>query len=81
GYNNYPLINGWRYSATPGDWRSTDLNVTLRYLRTGDTFLGLPSDSSVTFSNTQAYLADVTAHSRSTGATLQKTDYTGSRDT
>ena len=81
GYNNYPLINGWRYSATPGDWRSTDLNVTLRYLRTGDTFLGLPSDSSVTFSTTQAYLADVTAHRRSTGATVQKTDYTGSRDT
>ena len=81
GYNNYPLINGWRYSATPGDWRSTDLNVTLRYLRTGDTFLGLPSDSSITFSTTQAYLADVTAHRRSTGATVQKTDYTGSRDT
>lgn len=81
GYNDYPLLNGWRYSPTPQDWRSKDINVTLRYLRTGDTLFGLPSDSSVTFSNTQAYLADVKSHSRVTGATQQKTDYTGSRDT
>lgn len=81
GYNDYPLLNGWRYSPTPQDWRSKDINLTLRYLRTGDTFLGLPSDSSVTFSNTQSYLADVKSHSQTTGATLQKTDYTGSRDT
>ena len=81
GYNDYPLLNGWRYSPSPQDWRSKDINLTLRYLRTGDTFLGLPSDSSVTFSNTQSYLADVKSHSRVTGATLQKTDYTGSRDT
>lgn len=81
GYNDYPLLNGWRYSPTPQDWRSKDINVTLRYLRTGDTLFGLPSGSSVTFSNTQAYLADVKSHSRVTGATQQKTDYTGSRDT
>lgn len=81
GYNDYPLLNGWRYSPTPQDWRSKDINLTLRYLRTGDTLFGLPSDSSVTFSNTQAYLADVKSHSRATGATQQKTDYTGSRDT
>ncbi len=81
GYNDYPLLNGWRYSATPQDWRSTDLNLTLRYLRTGDTFLGLPSDSSVTFSTTRAWQADVKSHFRDTGNTQQKTDYTGSRDT
>lgn len=81
GYNDYPLDNGWRYSATPQDWRSKDINLTLRYLRTGDTFLGLPSDSTVTFSTTRAYLADVKSHSRSTGLKQQETDYTGSRDT
>ena len=35
GYNNYPLYNGWRYSATPQDWRSKDISLTLRYLRSG----------------------------------------------
>ena len=81
GYNNYPLLNGWRYSASPGDWRSKDINLTLRYLRTGDTFFGLPSDSTATFSTTRSYLADVKAHSRATGALQQETNYTGSRDT
>ncbi|OCT29846.1 TonB-dependent receptor family protein [Pseudomonas putida] len=80
-YNNYPLLNGWRYAVAPQDWRSKDINLTLRYLRTGDTFLGLPSDSSVIFSNTRAYLADVKAHSRATGLKTQETNYTGSRDT
>ena len=81
GYNNYPLYNGWRYSATPQDWRSKDISLTLRYLRTGDTFLGLPSDSSLTFSSTRAYLADVKSHARGSGTPLQETNYTGSRDT
>lgn len=81
GYNNYPLLNGWRYSATPQDWRSKDINLTLRYLRTGDTFLGLNSDSIVTFSNTRAYLADVKSHFRATRLKQQETNYTGSRDT
>lgn len=80
-YNDYPLLNGWRYAAAPQDWRSKDLNLTLRYQRTGDRFFGLPSDSSVVFSNTRAYLADVKSHSAATGASIQKTDYTGSRDT
>ena len=81
GYNDYPLDNGWRYSPTPQEWRSQDVNLTLRYLRTADTFFGLRSDSSVTFSNTLAYLADVKSHSKATGITQQKTNYTGSRDT
>ncbi|WP_412462240.1 TonB-dependent receptor family protein [Pseudomonas sp. SC11] len=81
GYNDYPLLNGWRYSATPQDWRSKDLNLTLRYLRTGDTFLGLNSDSTVTFSNTRADLADVKSHFRATRLKQQETNYTGSRDT
>lgn len=81
GYNDYPLYNGWRYSATPQDWRSKDINLTLRYLRTGDTFLGLNSDSTATFSTTQAYLADVKSHSKATGTKQQEANYTGSRDT
>ena len=81
GYNNYPLYNGWRYSATPQDWRSKDVSLTLRYLRSGDTFLGLPSDSTLTFSNTRAYLADVKSHAKGTDIKLQETNYTGSRDT
>lgn len=80
-YNDYPLLNGWRYAVAPQDWRSKDLNLTLRYLRTGDTLFGLPSDSSVILSTTRAYLADVKSHSQATGAKLQETNYTGSRDT
>ena len=80
-YNNYPLLNGWRYAVAPQDWRSKDISLSLRYLRTGDRFLGLPSNSSIIFSNTRAYLADVKAHSRATGAKIQETNYTGSRDT
>ena len=81
GYNDYPLYNGWRYSATPQDWRSKDINLTLRYLRTGDTFLGLNSDSTATFSTTRAYLADVKSHSKATKVKQQEANYTGSRDT
>ncbi|WP_176512697.1 TonB-dependent receptor family protein [Pseudomonas ceruminis] len=80
-YNNYPLLNGWRYAVAPQDWRSKDISLSLRYLRTGDRFLGLPSESSVIFSNTRAYLADVKSHSRATDAKIQETNYTGSRDT
>lgn len=81
GLNDYPLLNGWKYSTTPQDWRSTDLNLTLRYLRSGDRLFGLPSDTSLTFSNTVAHLADVKSHSKGTDALIQHTDYTGSRDT
>jgi len=80
-YNNYPLLNGWRYAVAPQDWRSKDISLSLRYLRTGDRFLGLPSESSIIFSNTRAYLADVKSHSRATGVKIQETNYTGSRDT
>ncbi|MET3717927.1 hypothetical protein ABMD26_004175 [Pseudomonas sp. PvP001] len=80
GYNDYPLLNGWRYSVSPQDWRSKDTSVVLRYRRAHDELFGLPSDSSITFSNTLAYLGDVKSHSRSTGQLLQYTKYTGSRD-
>lgn len=80
GVNNYPLYNGWKYTATPAMWHSTDTNVSLRYLRSDELF-GLHSDSTISFSNTVSYLADVTSKTKATGALGQYTDYTGSRDT
>lgn len=80
GISNYPLLNGWKYTATPQMWHSTDLNLTLRYLRS-DQLFGLDSNSTVSFSNTVAYNADVHGETRSTGGLTQYTDYTGSRDT
>lgn len=79
-YNNYPLYNGWIYSATPQNWQSTDRSVTLRYLRTGDTLFGKQSDTTVSFSNTQLS-GDVTAYNAGNGSVRQHTNYTGSRDT
>jgi iron complex outermembrane receptor protein len=79
--NNYPLVNGWRYSTTPQDWRSRDTNITLRYLRNNDHLFGLTSNSTATFSNTVAQFADVKSYDRTTDALIQHTNYTGSRDT
>lgn len=81
GYNDYPLYNGWRTSTTPQDWRSKDASVVLRYRRAHDEILGLPSDTTLTFSNTLAYLGDVKSRNPGTAQVLQYTKYTGSRDT
>lgn len=81
GYNDYPLLNGWRTSTTPQDWRSKDTSVVLRYRRAHDELFGLPSDTTLTFSNTLAYLGDVKSHNPANGQLLQYTKYTGSRDT
>ena len=85
-YNNYPLDNGWRYSTTPQDWRSTDGSVSLRYLRIGDTLFGKPSDTTIAFSDTRLLKGDVTAYNQNIatavrGSERQYTVYTGSRDT
>lgn len=82
GYNKYPLHNGWRYSATPQDWESTDWNLTLRYLRTGDRLFGKPSDTTFTYSDTRLLPGDVVGYDRARNMQVfQKTDYSGSRDT
>ncbi|CAD5108407.1 Vitamin B12 transporter BtuB [Pseudomonas carbonaria] len=81
GYNNYPLHNGWRYAATAQDWHSTDLNTVIRYLRTGDRLFGLPSDTTLTFSDTRLIDGDVTGYRQSDWVKVRHTDYTGSRDT
>ncbi len=81
GYNNYPLLNGWRYAATAQDWRSTDLSTVIRYLRSGDRLFGLPSDTTLTFSDTRLIDGDVTGYRQSDWTRVRYTDYTGSRDT
>lgn len=79
--NNYPLYNSWRYSTTPNLWRSTDLNTTLRYLRSGDTLFGRPLDSSVTWSDTRLLFGDARVYDRDSWRLLKHVRYTGSRDT
>lgn len=85
-YNNYPLDNGWLYSTTPQDWRSTDGSVSLRYLRTGDTLFGKPSDTTIAFSDTRLLKGDVTAYNQNITTGVRSTErqyavYSGSRDT
>ncbi|WBS03609.1 TonB-dependent receptor [Pseudoduganella sp. SL102] len=85
-YNDYPLDNGWRYSTTPQDWRSTDGSVSLRYLRTGDTLFGKRSDTTVAFSDTRLLHGDVKAYDQDLATAVRTTErqytvYTGSRDT
>jgi iron complex outermembrane receptor protein len=85
-YNDYPLDNGWRYSTTPQDWRSTDGSVSLRYLRTGDTLFGKPSDTTIAFSDTRLLKGDVKAYDQDLATAARTTErqytvYTGSRDT
>lgn len=79
--DNYPLYNSWRYSTTPNLWRSTDLNTTLRYLRSGDTLFGKPLDTSITWSDTRLQFGDVRTHDRDSWRFLKQVRYTGSRDT
>jgi iron complex outermembrane recepter protein len=85
-YNDYPLDNGWKYSTTPQDWRSTDGSVSLRYLRSGDTLFGKPSDTTIAFSDTRLLKGDVTAYNQDIATATRSTErqytvYTGSRDT
>ncbi|MEE7547027.1 TonB-dependent receptor [Xanthomonas sp. Kuri4-1] len=79
--DNYPLYNSWRYSTTPNLWRSTDLNTTARYLRSGDTLFGKPLDTSVTWSDTRLVFGDARTHDRDSWRLLKQVRYTGSRDT
>lgn len=81
GVNDYPLDNGWHYAVAPQDWRSTDTNLTLRYLRSGDRLFGKPSDTTLSFSDTRLVFGDVKAYDQGTKDLRQWTDYSGSRDT
>ncbi|ARE55554.1 TonB-dependent receptor [Xanthomonas citri pv. aurantifolii str. ICPB 11122] len=79
--NNYPLYNSWRYSTTPNLWRSTDINTSVRYLRSGDTLFGRNLDTSVTWSDTRLAFGDARTHDRDSWRLLKEVRYTGSRDT
>ena len=83
GYNDYPLHNGWRYSATPQDWVSKDTSATLRYLRVGDKLFGKSSDTTLSFSHTRlrGYVNGWTRQPNGTLTDRQFTRYTGSHDT
>ncbi|UDI80232.1 TonB-dependent receptor [Xanthomonas citri pv. mangiferaeindicae] len=79
--NNYPLYNSWRYSTTPNLWRSTDINTSVRYLRSGDILFGRNLDTSVTWSDTRLAFGDARTHDRDSWRLLKEVRYTGSRDT
>lgn len=81
---NYPLANGWLFSNTPQDWRSNDLNLTLRYFR-ADEILGRPGKTTVVLSDTRLVFGDVFGYADRRDGTprtlTQYTKYNGSRDT
>lgn len=81
---NYPLNNGWLYSNTPQDWRSDDVNVTLRYQRQ-DEFFGFAHRLNAVLSDTVLVDGDVHGYFDRRDGTprvlTQYTKYSGSRDT
>lgn len=79
--NDYPLLNSWRYSTTPNRWRSTDLNTSLRYLRSGDSLFGRPLDTSVAWSDSRLLSGDARVYDRDSWQLLKRVVYDGSRDT
>lgn len=81
GYHHYKLTDGLHYYANPGVWDSTDLSTSLRYLRKGDSFFGLPSDTTLSFSNTVLMPGDVKIRDPQTWQQVQRVKFSGSRDT
>ncbi|MFT4249433.1 MAG: TonB-dependent receptor [Pseudomonas sp.] len=79
--NDYPLLNSWRYSTTPNRWRSTDLNTSVRYLRSGDTLFGRPLNTSVAWSDSRLLAGDARVYDRDSWQLLKRVVYDGSRDT
>lgn len=81
GYHHYTLTDGLHYYANPGQWDSTDLSTSLRYLRKGDTLFGLPSNTTLSFSSTVLMPGNERVRNPDTWALVQKNNFTGSRDT
>lgn len=81
-YNKYPLWNGWG-TVAPQSWRSEDVSVSLRYLRTGDTLFGLPLDTAFAYRDTRLVFGDVYGYDVVAGRDVFRvhTKYTGSADT
>lgn len=84
GYNNYPLYTGIKQFDAEEWYKSTDLTETLRYLRKGDTFLGMRTDTTFSFSNTDLLPGDNRVRNYATESVHKydlRFNYTGSRDT
>ncbi|KAF1029390.1 MAG: Vitamin B12 transporter BtuB [Pseudomonas sp.] len=81
GYHHYTLTDGLHYYANPGQWDSTDLSTSLRYLRKGDTLFGLPSDTTLSFSSTILLPGDVKVRNPQTWEEVERVKFSGSRDT
>lgn len=81
GHHNYPHVNNWRYSLQPAYWEWTDFSTTLRYSRYDDRLFGLPSNTTITFSDTRNLSGNARTYNRDTRAFLNHVRYTGSSDT
>lgn len=81
GYHHYTLTDGLHYYANPGQWDSTDLSTSVRYLRKGDSLFGLPSDTTLSFSNTTLMPGNEKVRDPNTWALVQKYNFASSRDT
>lgn len=83
-WNSYPLHNGWRYSETPQDWISHNVNTSVRYVRDNDQLFGRPFRLALAFNDSRLVHANVRGWQGKDGTAQtvrQVTRFTGSRDT
>ena len=80
GYHHYKLTDGLHYYADDGQWDSTDLSTSLRYLRT-DTVFGLNSHTTLNFTDTVLLPGDVKSRDPVTWQQVERVKFSGSRDT
>ncbi|WP_297838102.1 TonB-dependent receptor [Pseudomonas sp.] len=81
GYHHYTLTDGLHYYANPGQWDSTDLSTSLRYMRENDHLFGLRSDTTLGFSSTVLMPGDVKIRDPNSWAQVERVKFSGSRDT
>lgn len=79
-YHDYPQILSKNSSVNPNVWKWRDINASLRYLRS-DQLFGHQSDTTVSFSRTQAIDSGVKTYKGQTGILQKDATYTGSSDT
>ena len=80
GYHHYTLTDGLHYYANDGQWSSTDLSTSLRYLRK-DTLFGLPSNTTASFTDTVLMPGDEKLRDPVTWQNKLRYKFDGSRDT
>ncbi len=87
-YDNYPLYNSYQESIYPNDWRSREVNLSLRYTRPDDSLWGHHLSSSMIFTDTQLLRGDARYFLRPVGTvndpkimtTFSHLLYSGSRN-